>query len=170
MLSVRSQSNPARDGESVSGDHRRALSAGVDRSQLPRQAQSRLPAAAILTAAAMLRAGRAPRLHRAALCQLRSFLPPCSPLTASSPSSFPPSCSWARQRVSSENNYEIGIKCFKGQILPFDSCPPFSAWSFLPCFAVGFFVSYLPGGIRQWQHLFCCSPGATGMARRPLCH
>lgn len=41
--------------------------------------------AAILTAAAMLKAGRTPRLHRAALCQLQSFLPPCSTLTASSP-------------------------------------------------------------------------------------
>lgn len=40
---------------------------------------------AILTAATMLKAGRTPRLHRAALCQLQSFLPPCSTLTASSP-------------------------------------------------------------------------------------
>lgn len=59
--------------------------------------------AAILTAAAMLKAGRTPRLHRAARCQLQSFLPPCSALTASS-TTHTCNCSWAREHISSENN------------------------------------------------------------------
>lgn len=35
---------------------------------------------------------------------------------------FTRNCSWAREHVSSEDDYEIVIKCFKGEILPFDSC------------------------------------------------
>jgi len=35
---------------------------------------------------------------------------------------FTRNCSWAWEHAASENNPEIVIKCFKGEILPFDSC------------------------------------------------
>lgn len=71
----------------------------------------------------------------ASLLRAHSILPillPTEPLLGTA-ALFPP-----------ESNYQIGIKCFKGEILPFDSCPPFSAWSFLPCFAVGFVCPTCP--------------------------
>lgn len=170
MLSVRSQSNPARDRASRGRDLCGALSAGLGLSQLPSRAQSCVPAAAILTAE------RWEGCKAAQSSSVSAPIPSASLLRAQHPPrSFPRSCFWARQRLSSGSNNEIVIKCFKGEILPFDSCLPFSACSFLPCFAVGF-VSCLPGGIGEGAGEASVllqqppSPGATSMARRRFCH
>lgn len=62
--SISPQPKPTGDGASAAGDGCGVLSVGVDLSQIPTDC---LTDAAMLTAAAMLKAGRAPRLHRAAL-------------------------------------------------------------------------------------------------------
>lgn len=130
MLSIRSQSKRTRDGAPAVGDLCEALSIGMDLSRLPSHTHqlhyrrchidsSSDPESWEDSKAAWSSSVSTPILS-ASLLHANSIL---SNTHAEAPTRFfTCNCSWAWERVSSENNYEIVIKCFKGEILPFDSC------------------------------------------------
>lgn len=112
--------------------------------------------AAILTAAAMLKAGRTPRQHRAALCQLQSFLPPCSTLTASSPAQRHRHASLrvtaaGHGRVFPQRTImKLSQSALKGKffpLIPVSHAAPLSPEP--PVLLSCWFASYLPGGIGE---------------------
>lgn len=120
----------SRDGASATGDLCGALSVGVDLSRLPSHTHrlryrrchidSSSDAESWEDSKAAQSSSVSTPILSASLLHANSIL---SNAHAEAPTRF---CtrnrSWAREHVSSENNYEIVIKCFKGEILPFDSC------------------------------------------------
>lgn len=181
MSSIRSQSKHTRDRASAVGDLCGALSVGVDLSWLPNHKHQRCNRCCHTDSssnaenwedseAAQSSSVSSPILS-ASLLHTNSIL--SNAHAEALTSFFMCNCSWAREHVSSENNYEIVIKCFKGKILPLIPVlrvvllspePPtlLSCWfCLLPAWkelGTEWRAHRLgPEAILQQRHLFCCS-------------
>lgn len=169
------------DRASAVGDLCGALSVGVDLSRLPSHTHqlryrhchidSSSDAESWEDSKAAQSSSVSTPILSASLLHARSIL---SDAHAEAPTHFfTCNCSWAREHVSLENNYEMVIQCFRGETLPFDLClarcpaqpgasHTASLWVWHPTcleelrreLGAG---RLGPGAISQPRHLFCCS-------------